>query len=182
MNFPFIKTSAAIVSASSLALVSIYAPMVQAATFSINANDPQYSNVPAAQGIGVGDIAELRIAGMTALVGRANSLGKGIKTGDIVTFKWQDGSSEKGQVNSTLSTVGTTPIPGTQQTASSDSGSGGGGDLTGGNYYSGGSSSGNNFSNCFSTPRMGTIIIGEGENREVHTFVAGTNLECPGLN
>lgn len=64
----------------------------------------------------ISEVAE-RQAAMHALVGRHNTVispNNQIKNGDIVTFKWQDGSSEKANVVNILSTVGIVPVAGTQ--------------------------------------------------------------------
>ncbi|BAZ52414.1 hypothetical protein JMG10_39995 [Nostoc ellipsosporum NOK] len=183
MIIAFLRNTATIVATCSFALVSMQPTIAQTATFTIDASKPQYSGVPAAQGIGVTDIVEVRIAGMTSLVGRENSirLANGqtlIQRDDVVSFKWQDGSSEKGKIVSLFSTVGTTPIPGTQQPALNSGGSGGGGgyfESDGGEY-----GSNNPYENCHSIARTVTITVGEGENSYSETYTAGTNLECPG--
>lgn len=88
-----------------------------AANFTIDTNSSSYSTFGNAQGVGViSEVAE-RQAAMYALVGRHNTVispNNQIKNGDIVTFKWQDGSSEKANVVNLLSTVGIVPVAGTQ--------------------------------------------------------------------
>lgn len=100
---------------SILLLLASFSAM--AANFTIDTNSSSYSTFGNAQGVGViSEVAE-RQAAMYALVGRHNfviSPNNQIKNGDIVTFKWQDGSSEKANVVNIVSTVGIVPIAGTQ--------------------------------------------------------------------
>lgn len=100
---------------STLLLFASFSAM--AASFTIDTNSSSYSTFGGGQGVGViSEVAE-RQAAMYALVGRHNTVispTNRIKNGDVVTFKWQDGSSEKASVVNVLSTVGIVPIAGTQ--------------------------------------------------------------------
>ena len=90
--------------------------MASAGSFTIDANSAPYNTSPNAPGVGViSDIAE-RQNSMFALVGMHNTVNPGnkIEPGDVVTFKWQDGSSEKARVLNMFTPVGLVPIQGTQ--------------------------------------------------------------------
>lgn len=100
---------------SMLLLFSSFSAM--AASFTIDTNSSGYSTFGNAQGVGVISEVTERQAAMYALVGRHNTVispNNKIKNGDIVTFKWQDGSSEKANVVNILSTVGVVPVAETQ--------------------------------------------------------------------
>jgi hypothetical protein len=87
-----------------------------AASFTIDTKKPPYSQSPHGVGVGViSDIAE-RLGAMFSLISLHNTTypGSKIEPGDVVTFKWPDGSSEKATVNSMMSPAGIAPIPGTQ--------------------------------------------------------------------
>jgi hypothetical protein len=100
-----------------VSVMLLYAFSSQAASFTIDTNSAAYNTFGNAQGVGViSELAE-RQAAMFALVGRHNTIvnsGNPIQNGDTVTFKWQDGSSEKAYVTEVRSSVGINPIPGTQ--------------------------------------------------------------------
>lgn len=110
-----------------------------AKTISINAGTGVFLGVPAARGIGTGDIADLRIAALTALTGmyRATYGVGSVSIGDVIAVTYQNGSRERGQVLCMAGSVCVTPMPGTQVGA----GGGGGGDgHPGGGSLSGGGS------------------------------------------
>lgn len=110
-----------------------------AANFTIDTRNAAYATLPNAQGVGVISYLAERQAAMFSLIGHHNTVvspANPIEVGDAVTFKWQDGSSEKAMVNSMFSPSGVNPIPGTQSKPS-----GGGIGYTtdpNGNYYGGG--------------------------------------------
>ncbi|MFA4496757.1 hypothetical protein P2A63_20565, partial [Xanthomonas perforans] len=87
-----------------------------AKTISINAGSGVFLGVPAAQGVGVGDIAEVRIAALTALTGMyRTTYGLGsVAIGDVIAVTYQNGSKEQGQVMCFAGSVCVTPLPGTQ--------------------------------------------------------------------
>ncbi|WP_225851631.1 hypothetical protein, partial [Xanthomonas sontii] len=100
-----------------------------AKTVSIDAASGVFQNVAAAQGVGSGDMAELRIAALTALTGMYRSTYglASISVGDVVAVTYQDGSKEKGQVVCLSGSVCVVPLPGTQTGPGSGAGTGGGG-------------------------------------------------------
>lgn len=115
-----------------LCLISVcvlFTADVKAQSVSINAGSSPYSQVPAAQGVGIGSIVEIRIAALTALAGmyRATHGVQTLPAGTTFKVTWQDGSSEYATVISLFSSVGVTPIAGTQVAAG-----GTGGDSSGG--------------------------------------------------
>ena len=128
-----------------------------AANFTIDTNSSAYRNHAHSQGSGISNDIASRQASMFSLIGYHNTVvspGNKIKPGDTVTFKWQDGSSEKGFVDTLLSTVGISPIPGTQQAPSGGGGGGGGVAIGSGGFIgSGGAWLGSGGGNV-------TIIIG----------------------
>ena len=88
-----------------------------AANVTIDTNSSPYSADGRSQGVGViSDVIE-RQAAMFAMIGIHNTVVKPanpIKNGDVITFKWRDGSSEKANAVDLRSSVGIAPIPGTQ--------------------------------------------------------------------
>lgn len=108
-----------------------------AAGVTINAGDAPYRNLPDVPGTNINSEVEGRISAMTHMVAAYRDIhGAGsLPTGTIVTFKWQDGSSEKGSVIAAVGSVLAEPIPGTQ----SKPATGGVGytNDSGGHYYGG---------------------------------------------
>ncbi len=87
-----------------------------AASFTINANSAPYSSHQSSTGVGLNsDLAELQSA-MFSLISVHNTINptNKIEPGDLVTFKWKDGSSQKAKVTSLFSPSGVAPIEGTQ--------------------------------------------------------------------
>lgn len=88
-----------------------------AQSITINANAGAYSSVPAANGVTISSIAEVRVAGMTALVGAYRSINglASLPVGTQVKVIWQGGSSETAVIVCLVGSVCAEPVPGTQQ-------------------------------------------------------------------
>lgn len=96
---------------------------------SIDARNSPYNQVAPAQGIGIGDMNDLRIAAGLGLVGmyRTTHGALSVPVGTVVTVTYQDGSKEKFTVVCLIGSYCVQPIANTQQPPPSGGGGGGGG-------------------------------------------------------
>lgn len=97
--------------------------------------------LPAVNGVTIRSEVEVRtaaISAMTAAYRVANGLNS-LPAGTIVTVVYEDGSSERAEVVSAVSSIQATPIPGTQRPAGAGSGGGSEGGGGGGGAAGGGS-------------------------------------------
>lgn len=156
--------------ALALLLISI---VVVAATFTIDTTKLPY--LGHRTGTSIHNEPAARMADMRSLAGFHNNIPgvKQIVKGDIITYKWSDGSSEKGLVDSLLRSDGVQLIPGSE--TSSSSGGGGGGFTY--DPYEGGGGFGEDdpFAMCFTEPRTACIRVGGGP---WECTVVGTNIVC----
>lgn len=126
-----------------------------AATVSINASAYPYTKVPAAQDLTAYEMVDLRIAGLTGLVGMYRSTYGiySLPVGTKIKVTWGDGSVEEALVACLSGTPCVQPIPGTQKPPSEGGGglgsgtgngrgqgvgTGGGANPPGGSYGGGG--------------------------------------------
>jgi hypothetical protein len=174
MELSFVRNTALLALACSF--VSVQQVYAQTATITIDVTKPPYNSVTSggAHVTTIADEVEVRMAAMYALVGAYNSTHAGAPLmNTTVQFKWRDGSSEKGKVTDSRSTVGVVPIPNTQEPPPNSGGSGGEG-----GYYDPDDGSGfgndNPYSNCIATPRTITVTVG---NYTETTRI--TELKCP---
>jgi hypothetical protein len=100
-----------------------------AGTVVINASDPAYSNLSNVADTNVGTDWEIRNAGLTQIAATyrgINGLGT-LDNNEEFKVIWKDGSSEKAKVVNKFSTLGTVPVPGSQESGNGTSIGGGGG-------------------------------------------------------
>lgn len=113
-------------------LLCVVVPIsAHAGPISIDAGTSPYSGVPAAQGINVNDMTELRMAAGLALIGMYRTINGvfSVPVNSTVDIKYSDGSKEKFKVVCLAGTVCAQPVPGTQQQPGSG-GSGGSGGIS----------------------------------------------------
>ncbi|WP_057916329.1 hypothetical protein [Lysobacter antibioticus] len=117
--------------------------------------------LPAVNGVTVRSDIEIRVAAISAMTAayRVTNGLSSLPVGTIVTVVYQDGSSEKAEVVSVLSSIQATPIPGTQQLASTGGGGSGGTGGEGGSGGSGGSWGGVGGGDCYGEC-TGKVIVG----------------------
>jgi hypothetical protein len=101
---------------------------IAAGGISIDCSEAPYSSLPAVQGIGNSDEEALQEAAGVAIAGAYRSLhgASSLPVGTQIEVTWQNGSSEKMLIELVSSTVGVSPIPGTQKAAGVGGGGGGG--------------------------------------------------------
>ena len=132
-----------------LLLLFGFSTLAFAQTVSINAGNQPYRSLPAlGSNVGVGSMAEVRIAALTAAASayRAQfgimAMTK-LRIGDRFKLTYKDGTSETAEVVSQTMTEGAVPVPGTQRNADGSlvgstggsTGGGGGGGTGGGAYW-----------------------------------------------
>lgn len=119
--------------------------------------------LPAVNGVTVGAAAEIRVAAISAMTAayRVTNGLSSLPVGTVVTVVYQDGSSEKAEVVSVLSSIQAAPIPGTQRSGGAGvGGSGGPGGEGGGGAGGGGGGVPNpGGSGCAPKCTGGTVIV-----------------------
>ena len=102
--------------ARALLFFGLFFPFSAFSAITINASVAPYNQVEPARNVGVISTAAERQAAMAGLVGMYRSTHgfASIPAGTVITFKWQDGSSEKGMFLSPMTGNSTEIIPGTQ--------------------------------------------------------------------
>jgi hypothetical protein len=156
-----------------LVLLSVSFVAFAAGIVTINTSNPPYSTQSNVVGTNIYSMVEIRIAAGFQILGAYNTLNSNnrLASGDQFEVKWQDGSTEKYAVSTPLSSVGTTPVPGTQQVPPNSGGGGPGGYA--GDFGSGGGD--NPFADCFSDTSTGCVSVGDGP-MQCETY---TVLNCP---
>lgn len=145
---------------------------VAAGLITINAADAAYRNLPNVRGTNIHTDAEIRIAAGWELTGAyrlKNGLNR-LPQGSQFKVIWQDKSSEIYMISSRYLSMGTVPVPNTQQSAPSSSGGGGG---IGGGI--GGGDPDSPWANCYTTTVRACTSVGGGA-KSCENF---TSLVCP---
>lgn len=124
-----------------MAFSLIWCSTAFAQSITINAGQTPYSSVPAAIGVNVNSMVEIRSAALLALVGAYRTINGtfSIPIPSQIQIVYSDGSKELAAVTCLSGTPCVQPVPGTQLQASTSGGGGsGGGDPGGGGSYGGG--------------------------------------------
>lgn len=137
---------------SFIALMILSMPLVAAAV-TVRAGDAPYNSVPAASGVTVLSISEVRVAAMFGLWGAYRTVHgfTALPRGSTFTVIYSDGSSENATVACVGGTVCVIPVPGTQRRDDGTLISNGGGSGGGSGSGSGGSPR---------PPGGGVVIVG----------------------
>ncbi|MGO1070622.1 hypothetical protein [Lysobacter sp. CA199] len=116
--------------------------------------------LPAVNGVTVRSDIEIRVAAISAMTAayRVTNGLSSLPVGTTVTVVYQDGSSEKAEVVSVLSSIQATPIPGTQG-GGGTGGSGGPGGEGGGGSGGGGGGANPGGHGCAPKCTGGTVIV-----------------------
>lgn len=91
--------------------------VVLAAAIIIRASDENYGNLSNVLGTSIASEAEIRTAGLSPAAVRYRQISgqSSLPVGSEFTMVWEDGSSERASINSRVSSLGATPIPGSQR-------------------------------------------------------------------
>jgi hypothetical protein len=88
-----------------------------AAAIIIRASDENYGNLSNVRSTSIASEVEIRAAGLSQAAVRYRQISgqSSLPVGSEFTMVWNDGSSERGSINSRTSSLGATPIPGSQR-------------------------------------------------------------------